>query len=152
MSDEISGREPLDIDTGPRGHVRPLLLVGCGGAAGSAARASLSGLVPDLSGVPLGILCVNVVGAFLLGWLIEVLARGGPDIGRRRDLRLLLGAGVLGGFTTYSALAVDAGLLLSDRPGWALAYGAGSIVLGVIATTGGILAGRKLPGRVDARA
>ena len=48
-----------------------------------------------------------VAGAFLLGWLLEALSRGGPDEGRRRAIRLFVGTGIMGGYTTYSSFAVD---------------------------------------------
>src|SRR5699024_11239433 len=60
-----------------------------------------------LSDLPVGTFLANISGAFLLGLLVESLSRRGADHGRRRDLRLLLGTGLLGGYTTYSALAND---------------------------------------------
>jgi len=61
---------------------------------------------------------INVVGAFLLGVLLERLrrARGEPE--RRRLVRLFSGTGFLGCFTTYSALAVT--LSNSGRRVWLL--------------------------------
>ncbi|MEH3037269.1 MAG: fluoride efflux transporter CrcB [Sphingomonas adhaesiva] len=84
----------------------PLLLVMAGGAVGAGARhlvnrATLSAFGPDW---PWGTLTVNLVGGLLMGALVGVLARGtsGGD-----NWRLLLGTGVLGGFTTFSAFALD---------------------------------------------
>ena len=88
---------------------------------------------------PMATFCVNVVGAFLLGVLLEALGRRGPDVGTRLRLRLLLATGFLGAFTTYSTLAVEASSLA--REGYvsvALAYAVGSVVLGFLAAMLGI--------------
>ena len=99
------------------------------------------------------LLIVNITGALLLGILLEALAVRGPDRGGRRRLRLLLGTGVLGGYTTYSLLAADvAGLLLDGRIAVALGYGVGSIVLGILAAWAGILLARGLGRRTGGRA
>ena len=86
------------------------------------------------------IVTINVVGAFLLAWLLGALARrSGGDAAAHR-LSLLIGTGALGGFTTYSALAADTvGLIVDDRPGLALAYAFGTVILGVLATGAGLL-------------
>jgi len=96
------------------------------------------------------ILLINVVGAFALGLLLESLVRRGPDAGRRRDLRLLVGTGVLGGFTTYSALAVDTATLLGDALPIAINYGVGSVVLGAVASWVGITVSAALHRRSEA--
>lgn len=115
-------------------------LVLAGGAVGTGLREAVVLTVPPVGGVPLAILAVNVVGAFLLGVLLDGIARRGPDRGRRRSVRLLLGTGVLGGFTTFSALAVDtAGLLAAGAPVEGLGYGFGTVLLGAAATWAGIV-------------
>lgn len=125
-----------------------MAMVALGGAIGTGAREAISLAVPPVDGVPVAILGINVVGAFLLGVLLETLLVRGPDTGRRRDLRLFLGTGVLGGFTTYSALATDSGLLLLDgRPAVGVLYAVGSVVLGVLASTLGIALARRVRGR-----
>ena len=131
-------------------HLRPrsLALVGLGGALGTAGRYGVTEQVPLLPAVPAGTLLVNVVGAFLLGLLLERLLRGGADTGSRLDLRLLLGTGVLGGFTTYSSLALDAVTLLADgRGGRAAAYRLATLLLGGCASLLGIRAGAGWAGR-----
>lgn len=123
-------------------------LVWLGGATGTATRYLLSTAVPARFGGPPVILGINVVGAFLLGLLLERLARGGRDAGRRRLVRLTVGTGFLGGFTTYSALAVDTMTLAGAGPiGVAAAYGLATVVVGALAATGGILLGRLGAGR-----
>lgn len=130
-------------------HLRPavIAMVALGGAIGTGAREAISLAVPPVGGVPVAILGINVVGAFLLGVLLETLLLRGPDTGRRRDLRLFLGTGVLGGFTTYSALAADTGVLLLDGSTVVgVLYAVGSVVLGVLSGALGIVVARRLGG------
>lgn len=128
-------------------------IVAAGGVLGTAARLALTLVVPTVGGLPWAILMANLTGAFLLGALLEGLARTGPDVGRRRDLRLAAGTGVLGGYTTYSSLAMATGdLLASGQWRLGLAYGLGSVVLGAVATGIGItLAARVVRARRAAR-
>lgn len=131
-------------------HVGLVLL---GGILGTAAREALTLAVPGIGGFPTTILAVNMLGAFLLGLLLESLLRAGHDAGARRTLRLMLGTGFLGGFTTYSTFAVDA-VELWGVPGTGLAHpGAGvllvlaTVLAGAAASWAGIaLAGRLRPG------
>ena len=129
-------------------RARSMVLVFVGGALGTAARAALSQALPPLAGVPVAVLGINVLGAAVLGLLLELLRRAGDDRGRRRDLRLFAGTGVLGGFTTYSALAADtASLVAGGRAGVATAYALGTLVLGLVAALLGVLVGTRLGAR-----
>ena len=132
-------------------RARALGLVALGGAVGTALREAVALVVPGVGQLPVATLAVNILGAFLLGLLLEALVRRGPDEGRRRTLRLLLGTGLLGGFTTYSALATDTGLLLAagaaDSTGVALLYAIGTVLLGGVATLAGIALAVVLRGR-----
>lgn len=128
-------------------HLKPryLLLVAAGGTVGTAAREGLSITVPPLGDLPLTTLVINVVGAFLLGLLLDLLVRGGPDAGRRRTLRLLLGTGALGGFTTYSTLATDTALLLRHgAAATAVLSALGTVLLGALATWAGVTLGAAI--------
>ncbi|WP_297006385.1 CrcB family protein [uncultured Corynebacterium sp.] len=123
-------------------HLRPHLIavVIVGGMVGVAAREGLILLFP-WSDVPWVVGAINVGGAFILGLLLDLLPRFGPDTGGRRALRLFAGTGVLGGFTTYSALATDTASLTSDGlPIAALGYALGSVILGVLAAAAGMRA------------
>ena len=122
-------------------HLHPgfLLLVVAGGIAGTLARYGLGSVLPAPGGWPLPTLVINLAGAFLLGLLLEALIRRGPDAGRLRVMRLLLGTGFMGAFTTYSTLALESnGLLAAGRSFDALAYVGASLVGGFLATFAGI--------------
>jgi fluoride exporter len=71
------------------------------GGCGALARFGLTLLVADRfhPHLPLGTLAVNLSGAFLLGLLVGVSPGG--------DVRLLLGAGALGSYTTFSTLMLE---------------------------------------------
>lgn len=124
--------------------MRSFTIVAVGGAVGTLARHGINESLASDRLFPLATFTVNISGAFLLGLLITALAA--PDdehTGRRRDARLLLGTGLLGGFTTYSTLAVETDALLrDDHLGLALAYGAGSAVIGLAAALAGAITAR----------
>lgn len=105
---------------------------------GTAARLGIGLLVPDLGGFPTAILAVNILGALLIGVLAARLA--GPS-----DLRVFLGTGILGGFTTYSAFAVGSVELWTDAPLMAVAYALASLAIGVAAAAFGLRWGRRRP-------
>ena len=84
-------------------------------------------------GVPWGTLAINLVGAFVLATLLELLVHAGPDRGVRRAVRLCIGTGLLGGFTTYSALTVEAGQrVMSGQWLWGIAYLLTSVAAGAL--------------------
>ncbi|WP_404338382.1 fluoride efflux transporter CrcB [Sphingomonas sp. MMS12-HWE2-04] len=116
-----------------------LLLVMLGGAVGSAGRyltgrATLLLFGPDY---PWGTLAVNLIGGLLMGVLAGTLARIGEG---GEPWRVLLGVGVLGGFTTFSAFSLDTMLML-QRGDWAPALGYVLVsVVGAVAAVGAGLA------------
>ena len=123
-------------------------LVVAGGAVGTLLRSLLALVVPAWGGMPLGIFIINVTGAFVLGWLLEALTRSGPDTGGRRTARLLVGTGVLGGYTTYSTFAVGTdGLLLTSQVAVGALYGLATVVVGAAASVAGVAAGAALARR-----
>jgi CrcB protein len=87
-----------------------LLLVMTGGAVGAAGRFALSGWLTRHAGsaLPWGTLAANLIGAFLAGFLMVWLEARGPSA---LYWRALLIVGLLGGFTTFSALMIEALLL-----------------------------------------
>ncbi|GAA5140484.1 fluoride efflux transporter CrcB [Nocardioides marinquilinus] len=107
------------------GHGLAVALVLLGGFVGTLARYGVSLLLPVTGGWPLGTLAVNLTGAFALAWLVTRFA----DDAR---LRLLLGTGVVSGYTTYSTLAVELERLLADgRAVTAVSYAVVSLVGGI---------------------
>ncbi len=114
-----------------------------GGVFGAAARGAVDQALPHgAAAFPTATLTVNLTGAFVLGVVLEALVRAGDDSGGRRHVRLVLGTGFLGAFTTYSTFAVDADLLVrADRPLTAVLYVVLTLVGGLVATTAGIAAG-----------
>ncbi len=140
------GRTTAPPTPGPL-HTRmsAIALVGVGGLLGAPLRYQLGVWFPHASGEwPLTTFVINIVGAFLLGLLLEGLTRLGPDTGLRRRVRLTVGTGVLGAFTTYSTLAVDTDLLLRDHH-WstAVGYAFGTVLVGLVATAAGIALGAR---------
>ena len=132
-SPPVASPRPAHLRTGA------IALVLVGGTLGTAAREAVSLALGTPSGFPLGILAVNLLGAFLLGLLLEALARRGPHEAPLTHLRLLLGTGFMGGFTTYSALALDGAQLLgSEAPAMGLVYLLGSVLAGGLAALAGI--------------
>ncbi len=142
---------PLDPDVdaatahyhGPL-HVkaRYVYVVFLGGVLGTVARYEAGQIVPPVGGWPLATFAVNMVGCFLLGYLLEALAARGPDHGWLRLARLHFGTGFLGAFTTYSAMAVE-----SVQFAWTgeavrgAAYLVVTLIVGAGATIAGIRAG-----------
>lgn len=124
---------------------RRLLLVALGGTIGTAARLAVSLVIADAGGFPISTLTVNVLGALLIGILaarsIDRVAAVGVR-GVSEDMRVFVGTGVLGGFTTYSAFATGTIALWADAPLLAAAYAAISLVLGITAAALGLRLGR----------
>jgi fluoride exporter len=143
---------PTDPAPNPRRGGRPthlrwryVGLVALGGTFGTAARFALTEALPSWYDVPVATFGVNVLGAFLLGVLLADQTRRGRDEGIRRAVRLLVGTGFLGGFTTYSSLAVDTDALArSGQAGLALGYALTTVIIGALAAAVGIrLASRR---------
>ncbi|MBS1560000.1 MAG: fluoride efflux transporter CrcB [Bacteroidetes bacterium] len=114
-----------------------LLSVMAGGAIGSGLRFMVGLAVPMSAGrFPITTLAINVVGSFVLGVVSAMAAR---TTVLNRELTLFLGAGLCGGFTTFSTFSVE---LISmwelDRVWPMLAYALASLVGGFLAALLGI--------------
>ena len=121
-------------------------LVALGGATGAVLRFQVGRLFsaftgPD-AGFPWSTFTINVSGSLLMGVLAGWLARHGQG---GESWRLLLGVGVLGGFTTFSAFSLETALLV-ERGAIATAatYALGSLVAGVAALFLGLFAMRAV--------
>ncbi len=127
-------------------------IVAAGGVLGALARYGLGLVIPAPGAWPLPTLVINLSGALALGALLEGLSRRGPDAGNRRVLRLGLGTGFLGAYTTYSTLALDAVHLFSAGAAPAAAgYLAASLLGGAGATIAGIWLGARHHRRATGR-
>jgi len=126
---------------------RSVALVAVGGMLGTGARHGLTLITPTWADVPLATMAVNVAGAFALGFLVGLWSHRPDDPrsnARGTRARLLWGTGLLGGFTTYSALAIDVvSLVEAARAVAALGYAAGTVVLGLMAAWAGLVAGHS---------
>jgi fluoride exporter len=119
-------------------------LVFIGGGFGSLMRYSVGLFAVRLLGsalFPWGTLFVNVFGCFLMGILAIWLHAGQGDM---TSVRVLLGVGVLGGFTTFSAFALETFMLMESHLALALGYMAGSVIISLGALFLGIALGRIL--------
>lgn len=102
-----------------------LLLVALGSALGGIGRYAVALALPyDPVGgtIPVATLLVNLAGSLAIG-LVSGLALPGGMLAAAPQATLLLGAGLLGGFTTFSAFSAEAAQMLADgEPYLAFAY------------------------------
>jgi CrcB protein len=102
------------------------LIAALGAIVGSWLRYQV-GLLIDNTNFPWATFAVNIVGAFLIGLFL-----GLPAINKNDSRRVFLITGLLGGFTTFSSLAVEA---LQLTPQTAILYVFSSFAAGLLATT-----------------
>ena len=121
----------------------PYLLVGGGGFVGANARYLLARAIGGAcsTSFPLGTFAVNVSGSLLLGFLGGMLAQKLTP--QSEAMRLALGVGFLGGFTTFSTFEFETHALLADGS-WMLATVnmVGSLLAGLFALRAGIAIAR----------
>ncbi len=118
-----------------------MAMVACASAVGGVLRLCLA-LTVDLrlgGSFPWGTLLVNILGCLAIG----VLYAGTSDL----QWRLVIGTGLLGGFTTFSAFSQQSlELAMTGRPGSAALYVVASVVACLLAVTAGMLLTRMLRG------
>jgi CrcB protein len=117
------------------------LLVMLGGAVGAGLRFGIGVWSIHSFGdsFPWGTLIVNLSGGFLMGLLAGAILRQGAGL----PVHLLLGVGLLGGFTTFSAFSLEAALLVErGQVGAAALYALVSVIGSIALLFAGLWAGR----------
>ena len=134
----------MTSSTGPFGATpRTAALLGLvvlGGTLGAAGRAALVLAIPPDApalALPMTTMAINVIGSLLLGVVVGVLGSGSPR------LRAFLGTGILGGFTTYSAFAVQVVRVADGTATLALVLAVASLLVGVAGALAGLIIGRR---------
>ncbi|MCX9147227.1 fluoride efflux transporter CrcB [Erythrobacter sp. WG] len=130
------------------GEISPLvasLNVAVGGAVGSMLRYHVGRAVAGLAGAgnafPWGTLAVNILGSLAMGALVGWFARGTLAEEAAESARLLIGVGLLGGFTTFSAFSAELVTMVHRGQGTlAAGYAAASLVAGMAAVIIGLVA------------
>ncbi|OAT86571.1 hypothetical protein A6M21_03625 [Desulfotomaculum copahuensis] len=90
---------------------------------------------------PWGTMLVNISGSFLLGLLVS-LRFSDP---RSEIIVLILGTGFIGSFTTFSTLNLEIMTMLrKQKNALPVIYGLTSLIIGLIATYAGVIAGKNL--------
>ena len=106
----------------------PLIPVMAGGAIGAALRYLASGLL--ITRAPYGTLGVNLIGGFVMGMLAVLVLKGTAS----ESVRLFVGVGILGGFTTFSAFSLECWQMIErGQIGAATLYALASVVGSVLA-------------------
>lgn len=117
--------------------------VALGGVGGALARWAVTLGIPwDPPAFPWATMTVNLLGCAAIGLLLTLWTEGSPPAWW---VRPMVAVGFVGGFTTFSALAVE-GVRLVDAgaPGVAMSYVAVSVVVGLLVVRGSALAMRKM--------
>jgi fluoride exporter len=126
--------------------MQELLLLALAGAIGTLSRFGLGGLVYRLTGgaFPYGTLAVNLVGCFTIGLVMHL---GLNSALLSRSARTMIAIGFLGAFTTFSSFSFETVKMLEGGLYWPAALNIGAnLLLGLLATMGGIGVGRLIVG------
>ena len=121
--------------------MKKLLWIGLAGAAGAISRTAIGQFVNDETGFPIATFAVNIVGTFLLCFLVTGVYR---KLKANKDIEDAITTGFLGSFTTFSALSMETVLLVENGQYiMAILYVGISIVGGLGAGVLGFHLGRK---------
>lgn len=123
--------------------MNPIILVMSGGAIGAAMRYGLSRALPvGAAGWPWPTFAANVVGGLCMGILANWMLRGDNAA---EPLRLFMGVGVLGGFTTFSAFSLEmAQMVQRGQMGMGAIYAFASVTLALCAIFAGMVIAKAI--------
>jgi CrcB protein len=141
-------RDALAEPAVPRLTLSPaaIIAIAIGGALGTVARFLLDTRFNEIAGhFPTTTLVINLSGSLAIGLLVPLV----DNVARRRPLiRPFLIVGILGGWTTYSTLAVDAVTLAKDGHAAIAALSlAATLAGGLVLVMAGNVAGRRIAAR-----
>ncbi len=122
--------------------MKSLFIIGLGGALGSICRYLVQLTIVRYVAVtfPLGTLIVNITGCFLIGLLYGLGAR---HAWMTVEWKIFLITGICGGYTTFSSYSLESITLFKQgNYAYFILYVASSVILGLLATLGGMLATR----------
>lgn len=128
--------------------IKDSVFVGAGGLLGTLCRYGVQQWVPaGAGGFPLAVLLINLSGCLFLGWFFTVT----PGVWRIPPrLRLAIGTGFTGAFTTFSTFTVDALRLWSEgQAAVSLIYIAASLIGGLLMSLAGIRLGQYMASRSE---
>jgi fluoride exporter len=124
----------------------PFVLVGAGSAIGGMLRFAVGRAIGGgAGGFPLSTFLINVSGSFVLGLLGGIVTHRGGGGFDADAVRLAIGVGFCGGFTTFSAFEIETHNLLAGGARFvATAYVVLSVAIGLLAVRAGLAAARWL--------
>ena len=114
------------------------LTVFLGAGVGGAMRHAVNSLAVSLMGIgfPYGTMTVNIVGSFVMGFMVEWFAR---KVDPGQSWRLFLTTGMLGGFTTFSTFSLDSALFYErGQYGLGALYVGGSVLVSLVCVFAGL--------------
>jgi fluoride exporter len=117
-----------------------LSAVAAGGACGALLRYGWMTFFPlQGTAMPWAVLTENVIGAFILGWILSVFTK---KKGKHRYIRAYLGTGLIGSFTTFSGITMDMAFMLHNGSWLVMAiYTSISVTAGLLAAFAGFRIG-----------
>lgn len=121
-----------------------VMIVGCGGFIGAALRYIISAKANKTfssSSIPIGTLLVNIIGAVLIGFILEISKKSNMSA----EVKTFLTTGIMGGLTTFSTFSYETVTLISEG---SIAMGglnaALNLFLSLIGVTVGIMAAKAI--------
>ncbi|QXE02146.1 fluoride efflux transporter CrcB [Terribacillus sp. DMT04] len=89
------------------------LAIGCGGSIGALLRYLVGVVIPQTGNFPIGTLIINTIGCFLMGYFTNLVKQ--RYFAQKQALAKALTTGMVGAFTTFSTVSLEAALLLQEN-------------------------------------